>query len=529
MTRLNIFVIVFCMLPLLLPAGEPRQPQDSQQDRIVEKIDVTNAALAVRVFHKGKPVKGLKKEDFKLFENGKEKNIRVFFERTQKISPVDDGPGTDTAGKSRLFLLTFNVGDHRIDIKNAVGPFFKKILSKGDRLMVLSNSFFLNDRVVFDPEQERQKVEHILEIEKIKARWRYAQMEETVRAFLREMKDLLEASAGEAWESARDIFITSLLNFVRRTKESFMRLDNEQFVRLAKYLKKQDVEKWVFNFYQLNHFLSIKSGSRFDNFLSGSQKYFELVNELKIPTELGTEHLGQLFINSGAAFHTILMGTENKKFKLSGGGFDYSPLALDTEVILREVTNSTGGALVKSNKSNKFFKKLTGAEDVYYTLVYVPDEADEIKRSKVKVAVNNKKYKVVYDNQKRKRSFQKLLAKVEAKIPQIALGNIYIENGILNFPVSDFKLGSKTEGDAKDVKQGGKVRVRVSIFNELESKFIFDRQKEIDAQKKNLDIRIALNELENGRYRVFVEVTDLLTEKNDLGLTEIDFLRNKKI
>lgn len=520
MNRLNGFVIVFFLLPALLLAGQQGQSRDSRQDRIVEKVDVTNVAVAVRVFHKGKPVKGLKKEDFTLFENGKEKDIRVFFQRAQKISPVEDTAGAGEGEKSRLFLLTFNVGDHRIDIKRAVAPFFDKFLRKGDRIMVLSNSFFLNDRVVFDPGLERQKVEHILEIEKIKAHWRYTQMEEAVRVYAGEMQDLLEATAGEAWESARDIFITGLLSLVRATKESFMRLDNEQFVRLAKYLKEQDIEKWVFNFYQLNHFLSVKPGSGFDGFLSGSQKYFELMDELKIPTEVGTEHLSQLFINSGAAFHTILMGTENKKFKLSGG-FDYAPLALDTESILRNVTRSTGGTLVKSNKADKFFKKVTGSEDVYYTLVYVPDETNEIKRPKVKVVVNNKKYKVVYDNQKRKDAFQKLLAKAETKIPQITLGNLFVENGILNFPVSNFKL-NKTEA-------GGKVRVRISIFDPNEAKFVFDRKKEIDAKQETLDVRIALNELESGHYRVFVEVTDLLTEKNDLGLTEMDFSAKNRI
>jgi hypothetical protein len=245
------------------------------------------------------------------------------------------------------------------------------------------------------------------------------------------------------------------------------------------------------------------------------------MDELNIPTEVGAKNISQFFLNSGAAFHTILMGTEYKKFKIAGGSFAYSPLAIDTESILRSVTESTGGALIKSNKSDRFFKKMAKTEDVYYSLAYVPDEADEGKRSKIEVRVNNDRYKVVYDNQKRKEPFRGLLAKVETEIPQITLGNIYAENGVLNFPVSNFKMEGETE-------ERGKVRVRVSIFNQLESKFAFDRKKEIKAKKKSLDVRIALNELGNGSYRIFVEVTDLLTEKNDLGLTEIDFVKEKE-
>ena len=374
MTVLRIFLMVVFILPVPVLVGEPQQ---SEQERIVERVEVTNAVVAARVFYKDKPVKGLKKEDFKLFENGKEKDIRVFFQRTQKVSPTDDVPGAAGSKKPRLFLLTFNVGDHRIDMQKAVEPFFNNILRTGDRLIVLSNSFFLNDRVVFDPQKEKQKVNHILQVEKIKAHWRYTHMEEAVAAYVGEMKDLMEATEGRAWESARDIFITSLLNLLRATKKSFMKLDSEQFVRLARYLKKQDIEKWVFNFYQLNHFISIKPGSRFDGFLSGSQKYFELMDELNIPTEVGAKNISQFFLNSGAAFHTILMGTEYKKFKIAGGSFAYSPLAIDTESILRSVTESTGGALIKSNKSDRFFKKMAKTEDVYYSLAYVPDEADE--------------------------------------------------------------------------------------------------------------------------------------------------------
>lgn len=58
----------------------------------------------------------------------------------------------------------------------AVKPFFKKILQPGDRLIVTSNSFFLNDRLVLDPEVERKKVEHIPDVEKVKAHWRYSWM-----------------------------------------------------------------------------------------------------------------------------------------------------------------------------------------------------------------------------------------------------------------------------------------------------------------------------------------------------------------
>jgi hypothetical protein len=89
-----IAIFIF-LLPVLMPGEALQQSQEAQEDRIIERVEVTNVAVAVRVFHRGKPVKGLKKEDFKLFENGKKKEIRVFFE-TRKMEDLGDRPVPST-------------------------------------------------------------------------------------------------------------------------------------------------------------------------------------------------------------------------------------------------------------------------------------------------------------------------------------------------------------------------------------------------------------------------------------------------
>jgi hypothetical protein len=464
------------------------------------------------VFDKGKPVKGLKKENFKLFENDKEKDIRVFSETRKKVTEPDDaspsGAGEYVKRPSRLFLLNFNIGDHRIDIKEAVKPFFKKILQPGDRLIVTSNSFFLNDRVVIDPEVERKKVEHILEVEKVKAHWRYSWMTYEVGNAFKGASDIRSATARDqepntaaAYEFLREEY----LKFLKDYKASITMMNEGKFLRLARYLQEQDIEKWVFNFYQPAYFLAMGAG--FD---------FEVDQELAVPTEVVHRNLKKIFLNSGASFHTILLGTELKKYALSRG-IKYAPLVSSVETILRDLTRLTGGAFTHSNKSKRFFRKLESTEDVYYTLVYAPAEPNETKRAKIIVTVNNDDFKLVYDNQERKKRFEKVLEKLEKRDPQVTLGNIYVANGMLNFPVSNFKM------KADNNKVGGKLRVRITIFNKEAQTLLLDRQKELEAQGENLDVRVALNELKPGNYRIFVEVTDLVTSKNDLGLTEVDF------
>ena len=55
-------VIFIFLLPVLMP-GEALQPsQEAQEERIIERVEVTNVAVAVRVLDKGKPV-----QDFNRF------------------------------------------------------------------------------------------------------------------------------------------------------------------------------------------------------------------------------------------------------------------------------------------------------------------------------------------------------------------------------------------------------------------------------------------------------------------------------
>jgi hypothetical protein len=208
------------------------------------------------------------------------------------------------------------------------------------------------------------------------------------------------------------------------------------------------------------------------------------------------------------------MGSRNRILNYSE--FSYNSIPINSESLLKRITKLTGGIVTRSNKAGKFFKKLTQKEDVYYTLFYAPDRPREGKKAEIAVVVNNKDYKVVYDNRKRKTHFQRILDKVKKGTPQITLGDIKIKGGSINFLVKNFKM------DLVDQEKQGNVRVRISIFDDRESKFILDRKKETKAKKENLDFKIMLNDkLKPGNYKIFVEVTDLFTKKNDLGVGEI--------
>lgn len=493
--------------------------ENLQEETLFEKVEVVNIKVPVRVFSKGKPVKGLKKEDFKLFVNGEEKEIRALVEKTKNITLESPASGAGAAKAEanpnpRLFLLMFNISDDRIDMKKTLDPFFNDILRPGDRLMLVSNSFVLNDRIVFDPKIERQKIDYILDVESVKARARLIQMSLTIDTLYKDYLDMLQAIRGEIADAARRYFIDNYIAYIKDFKKGFMRLDDEQYVQLANYLANQDIEKWVLNFYQLGYFARVRPLSSLDESLSSNTNYLEMLQALDVPEEIAEKNISRFFLNTGASFHTILMGSRNRI--LNYDVFSYNSIPINSESLLKRLTKLTGGIVIRSNKAGKFFKKLTQQEDVYYTLFYAPDLPREGKKAKIEVKVNNKDYKVVYDTRKRETHFQRILDKVKKGTPQITLGEIKIKEDSINFLVKNFKM------DQVDQEKQGKVRVRISIFDDRESKFIVDRKKEAKAKKENLDFNIALkDELKPGNYKIFVEVTDLFTKKNDLGVGEI--------
>lgn len=488
---------------------------ESQEEELLEKVQVTNIGINVRVIHKGKPVKGLKKEDFKLFVNGKETEIRFLMEQAQKITvdksrTGDGGPG----GTPRLFLLLFNISDNRIDMQKALDPLFNDILRAGDRYLLLSNSFTLNDRLIKDPAKEREKIEHILAVENVKARFRLGQMEMALRTIYDEYKSLSEELAsGDVNENAREVFVTKYSEYIAGYKTQFMRLDEVQYLQLANYLKNQDVEKYVLNFFQIGYIPHVKPFSALDEDLRQSFRYLDLLEAMSIPDEIQEKNISKYFLNTGASFHTILMGSSNRN--PLNDQFVYQPLPLNSESLFKRITKATGGAVTRSNKVKKFLKKVYKAEDVFYTLFYEPGKTGAAKSAAIKITMPGNDYKLVYDDGKGGKRFQWLVRQYNKTIPQIALGEVMVKNGLLNFPVDNFKM------DALPGRKQGKVSVRITVFDENQAKFVVDRKKETEAVKPKLDFKIKLDELDPGSYKIFVEVTDIYTRKNDLGLTRV--------
>ena len=66
-------------------------------------------------------------------------------------------------------------------------------------------------------------------------------------------------------------------------------------------------------------------------------------------------HIGKVFVNTGATFHTLLLKNSPAKFFEE---YDYKAVTVDSEHIFRQVTQMTYGQIMQTNNMEKFVKKV---------------------------------------------------------------------------------------------------------------------------------------------------------------------------
>jgi len=178
----------------------------------------------------------------------------------------------------------------------------------------------------------------------------------------------------------------------------------------------------------------------------------------------------------------------------------------------------TGGDVIRSNKIKDLYDKISGKEDVYYTLAYKTDPLTGGDNRNVSVTIKNKDYKIVYDNRKRsgyfRRTQEKFLSLQEKKTPQIRLKHVNYQEGILKILVEDFKIDSTVRPNS------GQVQVRLQFLDER-SKVVLDKEKIIKTPDPQMFMAIKLSELSKGQYDVVIMVKDLVTGMQDLAIQEI--------
>ncbi len=503
-----------------------------QEDEILqETVRVVNVEVPVRVVYRGKPVDNLTKNDFKLFERGKQQDIHGFILKRKKIKTQELKLNAEQVmtREPRFFVLVFRFTHYNDDIKKGLDHIFDTILTDADQLLVFANDRSTYFKFLNDKPSVKAKVAKILQEVSRNARNKLLMhlkaVEREVEKHKFELKLINTERGGMELHFIIYNYLEKFLEIWRNYKKKYLIPDINKYYNFARFLKRIKKEKWVINFYQFELFPDILINSESmrrirrligawqtsDNpeLITFSRLIFRLLSEiereLSVAKDFPSDEVAKIFHNVDTTFHSVFM---KSTFFTLLQDVEYREVASELENSLRAITKRTGGKLVVSNKLEKALDRIVEAEDIYYILTYAPANPDKVGRIKVKL--KNPKYKLIYSPNLRTGYLGQYLEEKQVKGKPINIENLRLIKGKLMFNVSDFYM---------DKEDGGILRIHIRIEDQ-QGKSVFDQKKIMKATRKNIHININLNisALKNGEYNVVVDVNDLYTTISDTQL-----------
>jgi len=539
MIKIRLIGLIVCMLSVL-------SIHFFGQEKIQKKVDVIHKEIHLRITKEGKSVSGLKKDDFILFINNRERVIQGFNEYKRKIKMDPVSGGEQGADNSRLFVLLFNVADYHLDMKKALDYLFQNLLKPKDRIMVITNNFSISDRFVEDLAKMKKRIEELLKVETRRNRQARMFMENALKDF--KISLIQQIDINDPNSRVSEIFTTYNFieqsfvlykNLLRENRTTYLNIAEKGYVKLSEYLKGQRLDKFIISFYQLGTFPRLRPRSKINKLLDNLYNYWisnpdpeklgstyasqlqALRNELNFDLEMigktNESDVGKHFANAGATMFTMLLSY--KGLSNLEEDFDWGTVSTDTENVLREMSKMSGGTVETTTNAKKFLDQVSEAEDVYYILTYMPEPGDG-QTPPVFIRVDDPGVKVLYDNQKRTDYFKEMVTQETGQPSHISIESFYFEKRVLSFDIAKFKRVMR-EG-----KLLGRFDLRIRVFGK-KSESLFDRQKKLVSPGDVMPMKIRFNQLKRGKYDLVVEVKDLLTNRNDLVFKTINVRREK--
>ena len=185
------FIFVVFSVSILLLAGLPGQ------DEVVERMDVVNREVVVRVFDGGEPVVGLIRADFTLTENGKPVVITSCHEVRRSLAPELRHNETEEPAlekqRPRLFLFLLWWNEESKDWPKVWKYFLENIYRPGDQVIISGDQLAIQLK---DPLEEKEKMAEFFQRIKgdLKKKQQYKsglkrELESCVRNFDQDLKE----------------------------------------------------------------------------------------------------------------------------------------------------------------------------------------------------------------------------------------------------------------------------------------------------------------------------------------------------
>ncbi|MCX6582079.1 MAG: hypothetical protein NT166_18070 [Candidatus Aminicenantes bacterium] len=514
-------LILLPALFLLLAGGLPANPQEEKGNREIQEeyVEVINAEVIVRALKKEQLVGGLQKSDFTLYENGKKQEITSFQEVKRKIgaekAETAESPDAAAPG-ARIFLFYFWVSEPEPQLKETLDFFFKRVYREGDYvLLVTGNRVFKITR----PDQVPQALSEVKS--KLDEVTGYARMDRA--AFVNSMENLLGnleeqlprvndgAAPGAQTGSAagRNVLEQFAANYKRlwdEYKTKRINLNVDKLKAIAESLKGLEFEKWGLVFFQpdlvpqldTDRFIREKQDALAD--YTELQKTFAAISR-EIDKPAGSlailEEIRRAFLDANATFH-LLLSNMAPPDRLNSRFLKLDHVYSDWQEVFRNISRSTGGAVIEGNKPDKSLARAMEKVDIYYRLTYQPPKEGQRTRD-IEVKTALKRINLVYNREMILKETDNIAIDRFSFTPAPA-------NATLEFTLKNYRQLY----DGYQVY--GNIRVKVSAVDEQGEIISFERV--FEPEDAAIVPSLKLNFPHGGKYTLIVEALDRQTGKS---------------
>jgi hypothetical protein len=498
-----------------------------------EKVSVVNVEIPLRVLQDGVLRPGLRKEDFRLFEDGVPQAINGFSEhrkllRVQRVSLAD---GPDTEPPPRYFVLCFRLSELNDSLRSGLDYFFRHILRDSDQLLAFANERSLLLEPQLGPERRRAILQRVLQEEAERARRELETHFQRVRRDIdpNRLRALIENSSQSFTIPQIISFLEAYQGLWQEFKKKFLTADLDKFYNFARHLQQVSGEKWVLSFYQVDMFPNMRIGGATRRLLgelverllfegSAAEQFGRVIartleaidREMNTAGEFPAEQIGKMLIGVNTTYHCFIIPSAHEG---SAEDLEFRKAASDLESSLRRISESSGGRVILSGDIGSALHEIEAEEDVYYVLTYEPTNPERVGR--VRVELGDPRCRLLYDDRIRSDYIADYLKKRQEQEPVLRLERIFLDGPKLRLEFSSFGMTADKAG------QKGQLQVAVTVRDAGE-RTVYERSRALTAHEPRVSLAVDFSFLPPGRYLFLADVRDLLTGKTAMDVLAAD-------
>jgi len=497
------FICLLCLNPYLALVQE--KPQ--------EEVTVTAVEVPVRVIQKGQVLRALAQDDFEIYEDGIKQKITGFEIISRKISVRLEE--REAKPEKRVFILIFNIFDYFDEVGKAIDYFYDNHFRQGDQVLILTEDQLFDTGGDKDTSKTARKVKERLK--KIKQISSHAihQAYRDLKHHADKLINIFQRIDTGGRENPNQELVKFYNYYTIIWKDYCTRYllpDLDHYRSIIKRIKLMEGEKWILCFQQRRLFPVLKNEGRLEReitrHLAGMQvsrreqhwariietKQRDLRRKLNFSRGFDSEKFLNLFLEANLTFHLILLKSSRP---LVSQDFKLDEVHQEYEASLKDLSFTTGGISIFSNKVTEALIEASQKEDYYYSLWYTTTRNRILKDRDIEVKVKRKGTEVVY---------RKHFTPVGK--PPIVITDFKAQHKAMEFTLINYerrKIGGK---------EGGVVEVKITLFDENSEK-VFSELKTMSLPKVDAHFSIGFPKLKSGNYYIIIEATDkILNEKN---------------